>query len=141
MSFRKLLLVYRLRHFKDVIPDLNIGVEGRDKELVKHSVQLFSGCKCLNEVVETLQKFLDNKNDKKDSSIESILVSIVATLIKFNGPRISSKSIWYELMQEIPGTLNEKNPNEYHTEDYGTIYRTSTLSGYLGDSFGGVVRH
>ena len=44
-------------------------------------------------------------------------------------------------MSEIPGILNEKNPNEYHTDDYGTIYRTSTLSSYLGDSFGGVVRH
>ena len=141
MNFRKLLLVYRLRHFKDAIPDLDIGVEGRDKELVKHSLQLFNGCKCLNEVVETLQKFLDNKNEKKESSIESVLLKVVATLVKFNGPRISSKSIWNELMNEIPGILNEKNPNEYHTDDYGTIYRTSTLSGYLGDSFGGVVRH
>ena len=44
-------------------------------------------------------------------------------------------------MEEIPGILNEKNPNEYHTNDYGTIFRTSTLPSYLGDSFGGVVKH
>ncbi len=31
----------------------------------------------------------------------------------------------------------KKNPNEYHTDDYGTIYRTTTVSNYLGDSFGG----
>jgi hypothetical protein len=37
--------------------------------------------------------------------------------------------------------LNEKNPNEYHTHDYGTIYRTTTVSNYLGDSFGGRVKH
>ena len=141
MDFRKLLLVYRLRHFKDPIPDLDIGVEGRDKQLVKHSVQLFNGCKCLKEVIETLQKFLDIKNEKKESSIESVLLKVVATLVKFNGPRISSKSIWDELMQEIPGILNEKNPNEYNTDDYGTIYRTTTLSSYLGDVFGGVVKH
>jgi hypothetical protein len=141
MNYRKLLLVYRLRHFKDPIPDLDIGVEGRDKELVKHSVQLFNGCECLKEVIETLQKFLDNKNEKKESSIESVLLSLVATLVKHNGSRISSKCIWNELMQEIPGIVNEKNPNEYHTDDYGTIYRTSILSSYLGDSFGGVVRH
>ena len=71
MDFRKLLLVYRLKHFKDPIPDLDIGVEGRDKELVKHSIQLFYGCKCLNEVIETLQNFLDLKNEKKESTIES----------------------------------------------------------------------
>ena len=101
----------------------------------------FFPCKCLNEVIKTLQKFLDNKNEKKESSIEAVILKVVATLVKFNGPRISSKSIWNELMQEVPGILNEKNPNEYNTNDYGTIYRTSTLSGYLGDSFGGVVKH
>jgi hypothetical protein len=141
MSFRKLLLVYRLKHFKDPIPDLNIGVEGRDKELVKHSIQLFYGCKCLNEVQETLQYFLDLKNEKRESTIESILLQLVATLVKYEGPEISSQKIWNTLMEEIPGMLNEKNPNEYHTEDYGTIYRTSTLPSYLGDSFDGVVKH
>ena len=120
---------------------MDIGVEGRDKQLVKHSVQLFNGCKCLKEVIETLQKFLNIKNEKKESSIELVLLKVVATLVKFNGPRISSKSIWTELMQEIPGILNEKNPNEYNTDDYGTIYRTTTLSSYLGDVFGGVVKH
>ena len=117
--FRKLLLVYRLKHFKDPIPDLYIGVEGRDKELVKHSIQLFYGCKCLEEVQQTLQYFLDLKNEKKESTIESILLQIVATLVKHQGPEISSQKIWNTLMEEIPGMLNEKNPNEYHTNDYG----------------------
>jgi hypothetical protein len=125
MLFRKLLLVYRLRHFKDPISELDIGVEGRDKELVKHSIQLFYGCRCLNEVRETLQYFLDLKNEKKESTMESILLQIVATLVKYEGPEISSQKIWNTLMEEIPGMLNEKNPNEYYTEDYGTIYRTS----------------
>ncbi|HSF52067.1 MAG TPA: hypothetical protein VLA74_15015 [Nitrososphaeraceae archaeon] len=141
MLFRKLLLVYRLKHFKDPIPDLNIGVEGRDKELVKHSIQLFYGCECLEEVQETLQYFLDLKNEKKESTIESILLQIVAELVKYEGTEISSQSIWNTLMEEIPGMPNEKNPNEYHTNDYGTIYRTSTLPSYLGDSFGGKVKH
>ena len=141
MSFRKLLLVYRLKHFKDPIPDLDIGVEGRDKELVKHSIQLFHGCKSLNEVQETLQYFLDLKNEKKESTIESILLQIVANLVKHNGSEISSKSIWNEFKKEVPGMENEKNPNEYFTNDYGTIYRNTTLPTYLGDSFGGRSKH
>jgi hypothetical protein len=141
MYFRKLLLVYRLRHFKDPIPDLDVGVEGRDKELVKHSLQLFYRCKCLNEVKETLQYFLDLKNEKKESSIESILLKVVATLVKSKGPEISSTLIWYQFKEEVPGMENEKNPNEYFTNDYGTIYRTSTLPAFLGDSFGGKVKH
>ena len=64
-DFRKLLLVYRLMHFKDPIPDLDIGVEGRDKELVKHLIQLFYGSKCLEEIIESLQKFLRYKESKE----------------------------------------------------------------------------
>ena len=141
MDFRKLLLVYRIKHFKDPIPDLDVGVEGRDKELVKHSIQLFYGSKCLKEVIETLQYFLDLKNEKKESTIESILLKVVADLIKYNGPEISSKKIWDEFKQDVPGMENEKNPNEYYTNDYGTVYRNTTLPAYLGDSFGGKVKH
>lgn len=142
MAFRKLLIIYRLKHFKDSIPNLNIGVEGRDKELVKHSIQLFYGSNCLTEVIQTLQYFLDLKNEKKEITIESILLhKVVAPLVKYEGPEVSSQKIWNDLMEEIPGTLNEKNPNEYHTHDYGTIYRTSTIPNYLGDSFGGKVKH
>ena len=80
------------KHFKDPIPDLDIGVESRDKELVKHSIQLFYGYKCLNEVKETLQYFLDLKNEKKESTIESILLQkIVAPLVIYEGPEMSAK--------------------------------------------------
>jgi hypothetical protein len=141
MDFRKLLLIYRLKHFKDPIPDLDIGVEGRDKELVKHSIQLFHGSKCLNDVTDTLQHFLDLKNEKKESTIESILLQLIAPLVKFEGPEISSKKIWNEFKKEVPGIENEKNPNEYFSNDYGTIYRNTTLPAFLGDSFGGKVKH
>ena len=62
-------------------------------------------------------------------------------MVKYEGSEISSKNIWDEFMNEIPGILNEKNPNEYHTNDYGTFIRTTTLPSYLGDLFGGVVKH
>jgi hypothetical protein len=41
IHIRKLLLVYRLVHFDKPIVDLNVGVQGRDKELVKPLLQLF----------------------------------------------------------------------------------------------------
>ena len=97
----------------------------------------------MNEVTETLQKFLDIKNEKKESTIESILLVIVWDLIQQNNEKgkIASKDIWEELISEVPGKIDEKKPNEYHSDDYGTIYRNATLATYLGDSFGGVVKH
>ena len=32
-DFKKLMLIYRLLHFKDTIPDIDVTVEGREKEL------------------------------------------------------------------------------------------------------------
>ena len=44
-DFRNMLLIYRLIHFKDDIPDIDIGVVGRDKELIKPTLQLFQNTK------------------------------------------------------------------------------------------------
>ena len=89
-----MLLIYRLIHFKDSIPDLDIGVEGRDKELVKHLVQLFYGSNSLNLSIDSLQKFLDLKNGKKESSIDYAILPIISSLIKKNGPRILFRTFW-----------------------------------------------
>lgn len=139
-DFRKLLLIYRIIHFKDSIPDLNIGVEGRDKELVKHLVQLFYGSNSLNQLIYSLQKFLDIKNEKKESSIDHVLLPIISSLIKENGPRILFKTFWNALKETIPGKEDEKKPNEYHTEDYGTLFR-STITGFLTDTLGAKTEH
>jgi hypothetical protein len=42
VDFRKLMLIYRLIHFHDPIPDIDIGLDGRDKELCKPLLQLFN---------------------------------------------------------------------------------------------------
>ena len=135
-----MLLIYRLIHFKDSIPDLDIGVEGRDKELVKHLVQLFYGSKSLNLLIESLQKFLYLKNGKKESSIDHVLLPIISSLINKNGGRIPFRIFWNTLKETIPGKEDEKKPNEYHTEDYGTIYR-STITGILSDTLGAETEH
>src|SRR5215212_4151817 len=140
-DFRKLLLVYRLMHFKDSIPDLNIGVEGRNKELVKHLIQLFYGSNSLKqEIIKSLQKFLDIKNQKKESALDYALLPIISDLIKCNGPQMLFRTFWNSLKENISGEYDEKKPNEYHTEDYGTLYST-TITGLLFDIFGATTKH
>ena len=139
-DFRKLLLVYRLMHFKDPIPDIDVGVEGRDKELTKHLIQLFYDCKCQQKIVDSLQKFLDIKNKTKNSTIDYIFKRTVATLVKQFGGELKSKTIWENFIKEIPGELDKNEPNLYHSNEYGPIYKTTLFSG-LGDSLGGTVKH
>ena len=73
-DFRKLLLMYRLYHFKDEIPDIDIGIIGRDKELVKPTLQLFHDTKSQAQLVETFQTILDLKNSRKATSQHAAII-------------------------------------------------------------------
>ncbi|MFL6458808.1 MAG: hypothetical protein ACJ71G_17805 [Nitrososphaeraceae archaeon] len=80
VDFRKLMLVYRLIHFKDAIPDIDIGLDGRDKELCKPLLQLFDNAESYPEIRATLQKFLDAKNQKKSNLIEAALLPLIVNI-------------------------------------------------------------
>jgi hypothetical protein len=132
IEFRKLLFIYRLMHFKDAIPNIDIGISGRNKELVKPYLQLFSNLKTeeetkvYKEIEKTFQTLLKIKNNKKDFTIEAVLIPLIIDLIeKSKTKTISFSDFWTELKDKINGYFDEKKPNEYHTEDYGTIYRNS----------------
>lgn len=131
MEFRKVLFVYKLLHFKDAIPNIDIGITGRNKELVKPYLQLFSNPKpdeekeIYQEIENTFQILLKIKNNK-DFSLEAALIPIIFNLmIRSKTKTISFSDFWNELKDKINGYFDEKKPNEYYTEDYGTIYRNS----------------
>ena len=116
------MLVYRLIHFKDEIPDIDIGVEGREKELSKPIIQLFYNIQAQNEVEATLQYFLNLRTEKKEITLEPILHRVVSRIVNNHGNELYVKTIWDELRASIQdGYYDEKKPNEYQTLEYGTI--------------------
>lgn len=121
---RKLLLCYRLIHFNDEIADIDAGLEGRNKELCKPLLQLFHGSKAYEEVRKTVLGFLGRKNkQKKSTAIEPILFEIVLKLIKSDGTILTINRIWETVINDIPGVYDSKKAAEYHTSDYGILYR------------------
>ena len=69
-----MLLIYRLIHFKDDIPDIDIGIIGRDKELIKPTLQLFQDTKSKDQLIAAFQTILDLKNQRKGASLEAQLL-------------------------------------------------------------------
>jgi hypothetical protein len=132
ISFRKLMLIYRLIHFKDPIPDIDINVQRRNKELCKPCIQLFYGTPVQEKIEQTFQTFLDIKNSKRARSLEAILIPIVIKMVEEEGKEISSKRIWEFIQENIQGELYSSN--EYHIADY-VLYR-STVTKLLEDKFG-----
>ncbi len=132
IEFRKLLFVFRLIHFKDAIPNTDIGITGRNKELIKPYLQLFSNPqtekdkKIYKEIENTFQILLKIKNDRKNFTLEAALFPIIIELLHESKTKIISFSdFWNRLKDNINGHFDDKKPNEYHTEEFGTIYRNS----------------
>ena len=131
-NFRKLLFVYRLVHFKDRIKNIDIGIMGRNKELVKPCLQLFSEFKSnedekiYHEIESTFEKLLKMKNTKKEFTLEAALLPIIINLMEEARTRtIRFSDFWNQLQDNIKGYYDDRKPNEYITEDFGTIYRNS----------------
>ncbi len=138
-EFRKIMFVYRLLHFEDYIPDIRLQIKGRDKELVKPYLQLFSynintleEKQIYEEIKNTFTKLLEIRNEKKHSTIEYALIPLILILMEESKKRkpIKFSELWDLLQYHIRGELNKNKPNEYNTEDYGTIYR-NTLTNIL----------
>jgi hypothetical protein len=97
-DFRKLMLIYRLVHFHDAVPDIDVGLEGRDKELCKPLLQLFYNTKSYDEINATLRIFLNAKNQKKGNLIEAALHPIIVNLVSEYGEEVPFKRIWNEII-------------------------------------------
>ena len=139
LDFRRLMLVYRLLHFEDFIPDLDVGVQRRNKELCKPYIRLFYGSQAQAEVEQTFQTFLDSKNTKKSTSIEAILIPIIIGLVEEKGREVFSSEVWDYVKAHLEGTSNPFESDEYLTADY-TLYK-NTITKMLEDKFGADSKH
>jgi hypothetical protein len=139
LSFRKLLLIYRLLHFKDSVANIDISLKRRSRELVKPTRQLFSNAEphVQKEIWSTLEGFLKAKQTRKGNTIEVALYPIIANLVSQDGREVRARDIWNTIVEGIfiKGHYDEKKPNQFETEDYGTIYR-NTITNVICDKLG-----
>jgi hypothetical protein len=144
VELRKLLLIYKLVHYKDPLKEVDIGLDGRDEELCKPLLQLFyslgSSNELQKELEQTLHHFLNTKNKRKQISKEAILYPIVANAISKNGLRMNVGQLWQEIINSIEGKLDDDNERLFHTDDYGDLYRPKTI-GMITDKFGADLDH
>lgn len=141
IDLRKLMLVYRLVHFEDTIPDLDVGVRRRAKELCKPYIRLFYGSESQQEVEQTFQRFLEARNTKKSISLEPILLPVILELIEDKGTKVPSSEVWDYILEHSMAkpSPNPDRPGGYYLADY-TIYR-NTITKLLEDMFGAHSKH
>jgi hypothetical protein len=142
-DLRKLLLIYRMIHYEDQIPDVRLSVNGRDRQLCKSVIRLFISTKALNGIVASLSRFLADKKNKKLRSFDSYLYSVISGSEHRKGEgvtySVSNESLWGKICS-LPGDYIPNKPQSYQTDEYGTVSKTQ-VTRICEDKFGGIRGH
>jgi hypothetical protein len=77
LFFRKLMICYRLIHYKDLLPEIETCLKNRDNELCHPLLQLFYNTKVLNEIIKTLENFVKQRRERRGNSLEAALYPII----------------------------------------------------------------
>ena len=115
--------MYRIIHYGDQVPDIQLSITNRDKQLCKPLMRLFSNTKALNDITAALSKFLSEKNSKKLNSLDSYLFSVISDLAKGDNTEISNEKLW-NMVCSLPGNDIPNKPQSYQTDEFGRISKT-----------------
>lgn len=143
VNFRKLMLCFRLTHYKDKLPEIEVNLINRDLELTHPILQLFYGTESFEEIKTALQFFITKRRDKRSRSIQAAIYPVVNSFLSSsdNNNAIPFGLIWNEITSGgIKGRLNPYNNIEYQTNEYGPLYM-NTLSKFIADNFGADIIH
>jgi hypothetical protein len=130
-NLRNMLLKWRMATRISELPNIELTVKGRIKELWKPILQITSGL----PFYEGLYRFVDEQSKARLSgrqdTLEGKIVKVVVDLhneAEFQIESIPFKTLWQELGYELNGRVNENKPNEMDTGDFGII--TKNRVGY-----------
>jgi hypothetical protein len=146
LDFRKLLLVFRLLHFNDPLPELDIGVIARERELCEPLIRLFYGAEAQDEIVDCLQTFLDEKNEVKRNAIDEVVYAVILDLAPKYFYQVVVDLFWSTLIEELEGKGSynpEKDPSQkqkYEFSDFGLQYK-SAISRNIKNTFAAKIKH
>lgn len=144
IDLRKLLLIYKLIHSNDSLPEVDIGLDGRDRELCKPILQLFYGFgsskETQQEIEKSLEHFIKIKNNIKEHSVEALVYPVIVNAVSVYGNKMTTGQMWESITGSLEGQSDEKNPNVFHSADYGTIHRNTAIK-MVCNKFGAKMKH
>ena len=151
VHIHKLLFAFRLIHYNDIFPDIQINLENRNAELTKPSLRLFSSRGdapvTVEEIRLALSKFIAEKNELKSNSIESKLCSAIIDLIRQRNENPNSQDyeglddcaftneqIWTNCRLVMDGTDIIGRSESFYSIDYGIVTHKK-ISGLIQSKF------
>jgi hypothetical protein len=119
-NLRNLLLKWRLATIEEELPEVDLPVKGRLKELWKPIIQIVSGLTVESDLRGHLEKMQNERLSEKINTLEGHLVKVVCELY-VQGQPIAFFDIWDALVGDLGGKLDDKKPNKMDTPEFGEI--------------------
>lgn len=133
---RNLLLVYRLLHFKDKIPNIQLDIQNREKQLFKPVLRVFQNTDTLKELLPVISRYVSQRRETNANTLHAFLYRVIIELIKSqNSFELESSMIWNTLTDILAGEFNPNKKLSYDTSDFGIISRKE-ITQILKDVFG-----
>ncbi|MCW3984260.1 MAG: hypothetical protein NWE96_09750 [Candidatus Bathyarchaeota archaeon] len=134
-DLRNILLKWRLSTIETELPEIELPVKGRLKELWKPIIQVTAGLTIEKDLRAQLEQLQKDRLSEKTNTLEGHLVKVVCELYSPQTP-LSSADIWDGLVKDLEGKLDDKKPNKMDTPEFGEV--TKQKIGYrLREVLGG----
>jgi hypothetical protein len=121
LETRKNLLIYKLLHFHDKIPDIQLNIDNREKQLFKPIVRIFQNSKdVLDELLPVISNYVSQKRESNADSLHSRIYQLINRMIKDeNSTQLGSAKIWDGVINEFNGEVVKAQTIQ--TPEFGSI--------------------
>jgi hypothetical protein len=135
-EMRNLLLVVRLLHFNEKIPDIKLNIKGREKQLFKPVLRIFQNTKTLADLLPVVSNYVVQKREANYSTLHAFLYRAIKDLVTDRKTtQLESGFIWEYIRSNLQGADVPGKALSYDTSEFGTISQkeiTQTLEHIFG---------
>jgi hypothetical protein len=134
-KLRNMLLKWRLASHEWELPEVDLPVKGRLKELWKPIIQIVQGLTVEKDLRGFLERLQQERLNERINTLEGHIVKVVVGLYEKDRP-LHFNTIWDELQDDLEGKVDEKKPNKMDTPEFAEV--TKQKVGYrLREILGG----
>jgi hypothetical protein len=120
-EFRNLMFCFRLIHFKDKIPNINLNIRNREKQLFKPLLRLFQGTNTFGILRPVISEYIRERRMSKSNSYHAFLYRVVRDLIKAQGLELQSSNIWDFIKMNLEYKEIPYKPQSIETVEFGVL--------------------
>jgi len=130
-NLRNMLLKWRMLSRDWQLPDVQLTIKGRIKELWKPLLQITSGLTVYGSLFNFVEEQRKERLSVKQDTLEGKIVKVVTEILngsKDDSPVVPFQTIWNHLQEELDGKIDDKKPNVMDTSEFFQV--TKNRIGY-----------